>query len=59
MDFSQYQGPVAEWEEFVRSTGFAQPPAATIKPQELRTVTNSVRVAGAQKILKETPGQSF
>ena len=53
--YSQYQGPVAEWEEFVASGKYvtsAQGHQETT-PQELRTRQNSTRIAAAQANLEQ------
>ena len=53
-DFSQYQGPVPEWEEFVGQTGFKHPDAQDISPERLRHMTNEYRVKAARAILGST-----
>jgi len=52
INYSQYQGPVAEWEEFVRITGYSQGPAPDIPPEQWRSTTNSTRIEAAQETLR-------
>lgn len=51
-DFSQYQGPVPEWEELVRTVGAPQPPSPEILPEALRSATNETRIRAAQSSIK-------
>ncbi|RFU26278.1 hypothetical protein B7463_g10048, partial [Scytalidium lignicola] len=51
-DFSQYQGPVPEWEELMRTIDSVQAPAQTASPEALRATTNQARIRAAQTNLK-------
>ncbi|KAL2844108.1 Alpha/Beta hydrolase protein [Aspergillus pseudoustus] len=53
IDFSQYQGPVAEWEEFAASTNFANAATQDLTPLELRMRQNSTRISASRMNLKQ------
>lgn len=48
-DYSAYQGPVQEWEDFVNLTGFKNVPVAGIAAERLRNDTNAARTQAARK----------
>lgn len=51
-NYADFQGPVAEWEEFVQSAGIPPPPALHLPVLEMRSQVNAGRTATAQAQVK-------
>lgn len=50
MDYSEFQGPVQEWEDFMRANDFQNVPAKGVAAVQLRKGTNTARTLAARKI---------
>ncbi|KAK6387167.1 hypothetical protein LTS17_000433 [Exophiala oligosperma] len=51
-NYSDYQGPVAEWEDFIKSTGEVPAPPLHLPILEMRSLTNAGRTVAAQEQVK-------
>lgn len=49
-DYSKYQGPSSEWEDFVRNNPLP-PTNVTMPPEQIRAATNALRVQISQREL--------
>ncbi|KIW96796.1 uncharacterized protein Z519_02187 [Cladophialophora bantiana CBS 173.52] len=50
-DYSIYQGPVPEWEEFVRATNYVNASLEGVTPEQLREATNAARIQASRALI--------
>lgn len=58
MDYSEFQGPVQEWEDFTRANDFQNVAAKGVAVAQLRKDTNASRTLAARKIFANSSGYS-